>query len=69
MKPRPSSGDGPIADVLLPASDQVALIQVIVVLTVTIIATYLVRRERSLVLLVVGIGAVLLGVMSLRTVH
>ena len=62
-------GGGPIADIVLPASQRTALIQVIVVLAATIAVTYLVRRERSLVLLVVGIGTVLLALMSLRTAH
>jgi len=62
-------GDGPVADVLLPDSDRTALIQVVVVALFTIGLAYLARRERSLVLLVVGVGAVTLGLMSLRTVH
>lgn len=59
----------PIRDVLLPGSDRVALLQAIVVVAVTLVVTYLVRRERSLVLLTVGSGTLLLGVMALRTLH
>lgn len=59
----------PIRDVLLPSSDRTVLIQVIVVVTVTIAATYWVRKERSLVLLTVGLGTFVLGLMALRTVH
>ncbi len=60
---------GPLRDVLLPSSDLVSLLQVIVVVLVTAGATYLVRGERSLVLLTVGLGLTVLGLMSLRTLH
>ena len=56
-------------DVLLPSSDRTALIQAIVVIVATAALTYLVRRERSLVLLVVGVGMCVLGLMALRTLH
>jgi len=59
----------PIRDVLLPSSDRTALIQVIVVIAATALITYLVRRERSLVLLSVGVGMCVLGFMALRTLH
>jgi hypothetical protein len=59
----------PIRDVLLPSSDRTALIQVIIVIAATALITYLVRRERSLVLLSVGVGMCVLGVMALRTLH
>lgn len=59
----------PIRDVLLPGSDRVALVQAIVVAALTLTVTYLVRRERSLVLLAVGSGIFLLGLMALRTLH
>lgn len=59
----------PIRDVLLPDSDRTALIQVVVVIVLTGAATYLVRRERALVQLVLGIGAVVLGLMAMRTLH
>lgn len=59
----------PIRDVLLPASDRTALLQVLVVVALTIAATYLVRRERSLMLFTVGLGMTLTGLMALRTLH
>ena len=59
----------PIRDVLLPHSEQTALIQVIVVLSVTVVGAVLVRRERALLQLVIGLGLFLLGLMSLRTLH
>jgi hypothetical protein len=61
--------DTPIRDILLPSSDKTALIQVIVIFAATLLATYLVRREKALVLLVLGIGSVILGIMGLRTLH
>ena len=64
-----ASSDTPIRDVLLPHSDRTAFIQVLVVLALIAGATYLVRRERALVQLVLGIGAVLLGLMAMRTLH
>jgi hypothetical protein len=59
----------PIRDVLLPNSDRTALVQVLVVIAATVVVTYLVRRERSLMLLSVGVGMVVLGGMALRTLH
>jgi hypothetical protein len=63
------SASTPIRDVLLPHSDRTALIQVVVVVAVAAAATYLVRRERALVQLALGIGAVVLGLMAMRTLH
>ncbi|MFW2333367.1 hypothetical protein [Ilumatobacter sp.] len=59
----------PVRDVLLPGSDRTALIQVIVVIAATVAITYLVRRERSLMLLSIGVGMCVLGLMALRTLH
>jgi hypothetical protein len=56
-------------EVLLPRTDAGALAQVIGVIAVTMVVALLVRRERSLVMLAVGIGMVLLGVMGFRTLH
>jgi hypothetical protein len=64
----PGSGT-PIRDILLPDSDRTALIQVIVIFTATMVATFFVRRERALALLALGIGSVILGIMGLRTLH
>ncbi len=60
---------GIFRDILLPGSDRVALIQVLVVLAIIAIATYLVRRERALVTFTIGLGMTTLGVMALRTLH
>lgn len=56
-------------DILLPATDRAALVQVIVVLVTMAVVTTLVRRERSLVLLSVGFFLVVLGLMGMRTLH
>lgn len=59
----------PVRDVLLPASDGAALSQAIVVLAATIAVASLVRRERALVLLTIGVGMCALAFMGLRTLH
>ena len=59
----------PVRDVLLPASDRTALIQVVVVFAATVLVTFLVRKERSLMLLSVGVGLVVLALMAMRTLH
>ncbi len=56
-------------DILLPATDRAALIQVIVVLAAMGTVTTLVRRERALVLLSIGFFLVVLGLMGMRTLH
>ncbi len=60
---------GLLRDVLLPRADLIAAIQVVVVVLLAAGAAYKVRRERSLVLLTVGLGLTVLGLMSLRTLH
>ena len=60
---------GIFRDILLPGSDRVALIQVLVMLAITIVATYLVRRERALMTFTIGLGMTILGLMALRTLH
>jgi hypothetical protein len=57
------------SELLLPRTDAGALAQVIGVIVVMVVVALLVRRERSLVMLTVGAGVVLLGVMGLRTLH
>jgi hypothetical protein len=57
------------SELLSPRTDAGALAQVIGVIAVTMIVALLVRRERSVVMLTVGAGLVLLGVMALRTLH
>lgn len=56
-------------DILLPATDRAALVQVIVVLVAMTVATTLARRERALVLLSIGFFTVVLGLMGMRTLH
>lgn len=56
-------------DILLPATDREALIQLIVVLVAMVVVTSLVRRERALVLLSIGFFLVVLGLMGMRTLH
>lgn len=56
-------------DILLPATDRAALVQVFMVLVTMAVVTTLVRRERSLVLLSVGFFLVVLGLMGMRTLH
>lgn len=60
---------GIVRDIVLPASDRVALIQVGIVLAITVVATYLVRRERALTTFTIGLGMTALGLMALRTIH
>ena len=57
------------SDLALPSTDRGALTQAVIVLLATATVVTMVRRERSLVLLTVGIAAVLLGLMGLRTLH
>ena len=59
----------PIRDVLLPASDRTAAVQVAVVILLAVGATWLVRRERALVLLTAGLAMFVLGLMAMRTLH
>jgi len=60
---------GKIRDVLLPDTDMAAGVQAIVVILLTIIVVALVRKERALVLLAVGVGVFLLAMMGLRSLH
>ena len=61
--------DGVFDEIVTPRTDAGALSQVLLVAVVTVLLAVLVRRERALVLLVIGVGVGLLGVMSLRTLH
>ena len=58
-----------MSDLLLPRTDAGAAAQLIAVAVLTVVGVVLVRRERALVLLVVGVGAVLAGLMGVRTLH
>jgi hypothetical protein len=56
-------------EILLPRTDAGAGAQVIFVVVAMIMAGVLVRRERALVTLVVGVGLVVLGLMGMRALH
>mgnify|MGYP001816135914 CR=1 FL=1 len=58
-----------MSDLLLPRTDAGAAAQLIAVAVFTVVGVVLVRRERALVLLVVGVGTVLAGLMGVRTLH
>lgn len=58
-----------VDDVLFPATDAGVVGQVLGVLAVTIALVWLVRRERSLVTLVIGVSLLLLGFFGLRGLH
>ena len=58
-----------VDDVLFPATDAGVVGQVLGVLAVTIAVVWLVRRERALVTLVIGVSLVLLGFFGLRGLH
>jgi hypothetical protein len=57
------------SELLLPRTDAGVLAQVIGVTAVTVVLAILVRRERSLVMLTMGAGMVLLGLMGMRALH
>lgn len=56
-------------DVLFPATDAGVIGQTLGVLAVTIAVVWLVRRERALVTLVIGVSLMLLGFFGLRALH
>ena len=56
-------------DVLFPATDAGVIGQILGVLAVTIAVVRLVRRERALVTLIIGVSLVLLGFFGLRGLH
>lgn len=56
-------------DVLLPRTDAGVLAQVLIVVALTVLGVVVARRERAVVLLVVGVGVVVLGVMGVRGLH
>jgi hypothetical protein len=60
---------GKIRDVLLPDTDLAAGVQAVVVILLTVIVVGLVRKERALVLLALGVGIFLLSMMGLRSLH
>lgn len=54
---------------LFPATDAGAIGQTLGVLAATIAAVWLVRRERALVTLVIGVSLVLIGFFGVRALH
>ncbi len=56
-------------DVLFPATDAGVVGQILGVLAVTVTLVWLVRRERALVTLTIGVSFVLLGFFGLRALH
>lgn len=58
-----------MSDLLHPSTDAGALIELVVTVAVATLVALLVRRERSLVLLVIGATLVILGSFGFRTLH
>jgi hypothetical protein len=58
-----------VRDLLLPRTDAGAATQVAAVLGAAGVLTVVVRRERSLVLLTLGVASVVLGLMGVRALH
>ena len=56
-------------EVLLPRTDAGVLVQVFSVLVLMAVSIVLVRRERSLVTLALGVGIFVLGLMGVRARH
>lgn len=55
--------------ILLPHTDAGAGMQVVIVIFLTLVVATMVRRERSLVMLSIGSGMVVLGLMGMRALH
>jgi len=60
---------GRIRDVLLPDTDFAVGVQAVVVFVLMIAVAVLVRKERALVHLTLGVGIFALAIMGLRTLH
>ena len=58
-----------IGEIPLPRTDAGAGMQVLLVITITAVAAIALRRERSLVTLVFGVGMVMLGFIGIRALH
>lgn len=56
-------------DVLMPRTDRGVLVQLLLVIAAVVVVGVLVRRERSLVTLTIGIGLVIVGLMGVRALH
>ena len=58
-----------VGDLLLPATDAGVAAQVVGLVVVTALVLRLVRHERSLVTLTIGVSMVVLGLFGLRALH
>ena len=58
-----------VGEILLPRTDAGAGLQALIVIALTAVAAVAVRRERSLVTLVIGVGMVVLGLIGMRALH
>lgn len=58
-----------MGDLWSPRTDAGVLVQVIVTIVLVISLVWVVRRERSLVLLIVGVGMVVLAWYGIRGLH
>lgn len=58
-----------LRDLLLPATDGGVYAQAVGLAVVTVLALVLVRRNRDLVVFVVGVAVFIAALMALRTVH
>jgi hypothetical protein len=58
-----------IEEVLLPRTDAGVAAQFGVVVVATVVLSWIARRERSVVTLILGVAMVLLGLMALRAMH
>jgi len=56
-------------DLLLPASDQAAIVQVVVVLALGGVAIVVLRRQREARIFAIGFTLLLLAAMGLRAIH
>ena len=56
-------------DVLLPTTDRAVAVQALVVLVVALTAGVVVRRDRELVMLVLGLAVIAFGVTGLRALY
>ena len=56
-------------DVLLPRTDSGVAAQIVTVIVVVTVFAVLVRSERALVTLTVGLGLVVLGLVGVRGLH
>ncbi len=58
-----------VRDLLLPSTDRTVAVQWLVVVVITVVLVIAVRRERALVLLVLGMSSCVIGFFGLRMIH